>query len=210
MNNIMAKRWSVIFVIVLLLWAPPLAAHHFKGLPHFNYFENYPQIPQDEFLGQMGDYECSLVIYDFQGIDKGEALMPDKVCFYLVVFNLRMNNIYNGAVNIEILNNDRQIYSEFMEAAVEENIYTMQENLTGTGRYSLRVILNDAERTKIMVPFVLSSQKIPWGKYIGLIMIICVVMVIVGSRRARVKMDRKQVQGEQAKQAKQASGVRNG
>ncbi len=63
MSQCIKERSSMFFIVLLLLWAPPLAAHHFKGLPHFNYFENYPQIPQDEFLGQFGDYECSLVIY---------------------------------------------------------------------------------------------------------------------------------------------------
>ncbi len=35
-------------------------AHHFKGLPHYNYFENYPQVPEEEFIGEVGDYEVSL------------------------------------------------------------------------------------------------------------------------------------------------------
>jgi hypothetical protein len=33
----------------------PLHAHHFKGLPHYNYVENYPQTPEEEILGQSGD-----------------------------------------------------------------------------------------------------------------------------------------------------------
>lgn len=192
-------RYFIILVCVLLLvCVPPLAAHHFKGLPHFNYFENYPQIPQDEFLGQSGDYECSIVIYDFQGIDKTEAQMPDKVCFYMVIFNLRQNNVYKGALKMEIMNGDRVIYTEDKKSAVEENIYTIQRNLSDNGNYTMRVSLQDGEHTQagqntqITVPFVLSSQKIPWGPWVAAIMLLCVVTAIVGSRRARVRMDRKQ------------------
>jgi len=35
-----------------LVTAPSTEAHHFKGLPHFNYFENYPQVPQEEYIWQ--------------------------------------------------------------------------------------------------------------------------------------------------------------
>ncbi len=190
--SVMISRSVVSVMVLLLVVVPPLAAHHFKGLPHFNYFENYPQIPQDEFLGQSGDYECSLVIYDFQGIDKREAEMPDKVCFYLVIFNLRENSIYAGAIDMDIMDDDKIVYSEHKNQAVEENIYTTQRNLGDDGDYALRVRLADGKGTEIMVPFVLSSQKIAWGKWVALIMVFSVVIAAVGSRRTRVRMDRKE------------------
>ena len=43
--------------VLLCVCVPVLFAHHFKGMPHFNYFENYPQIPQEDFIVQSGDYE---------------------------------------------------------------------------------------------------------------------------------------------------------
>ena len=53
-------------VLFLVVMAACARAHHFKGLPHYNYFENYPQVPEEEFLGEVGSYEVSLVVYDFQ------------------------------------------------------------------------------------------------------------------------------------------------
>ena len=54
----MKTRCITLFICCLGL--SPAFGHHFKGLPHFSYFENYPQVPQDEFLAQAGNYECSL------------------------------------------------------------------------------------------------------------------------------------------------------
>ena len=76
-------RVLMLLVSVSLLGVGSVAAHHFKGLPHYNYFENYPQVPEEEFLGQAGDYEVSLVVYDFQGIDRENVEDPDNVRLFL-------------------------------------------------------------------------------------------------------------------------------
>lgn len=41
-----------LMIFLGLVTAPSTEAHHFKGLPHFNYFENYPQVPQEEYIWQ--------------------------------------------------------------------------------------------------------------------------------------------------------------
>ena len=50
-------------------------AHHFKGMPHFAYFENYPQAPQDEYLAQAGEYEMHFCSDGCQNhfVEEGEA-----------------------------------------------------------------------------------------------------------------------------------------
>lgn len=129
--------------------------------------------------------------------------MPDKVCFYLVLFNLRINGVYAGPLLVEIMDGETTIYSEKMSSAVEENIYTLQRNLGDAGDYSLRLTLEDKDRTVIDVPFILSSQRIAWGLWVSLVMITCVVVVIIGSRRARVRLDRQQ--NAQSKQRNQVN-----
>lgn len=70
--------WSIRLAVAWLLAAGVAAAHHLKGLPHYNYFENYPQVPEEEFVGEVSDYEVSLVVYDFQGINRDNVDSPDR------------------------------------------------------------------------------------------------------------------------------------
>jgi hypothetical protein len=178
-----------LFAVMLV----PITAypHHFKGLPHFNYFENYPQIPQDEYLWQEGDYEFSLVIYDFQGIEKTDANQPNDARLYLVIWSLRENRIYNQELIVRILDHEEPIHGVRFDAAVEENIYSFQHVLPETGKYSLQVDLADG--TVATIPFKLSSQKVPWGKWVGGVLVVLVVIVAIGSRRARVLQDRREL-----------------
>ena len=166
-------------------------AHHFKGLPHFSYFENYPQVPQEEYLGQEGEFEFSLVIYDFQGIKKEDVQQPDDVRLFLVIFNLRENKVYNGPLTLDILDRGRSIYSEEFSSSVEESIYTFQRALPPSGKYSLGITLHDGSKLRATIPFTLSSQKVHWGKWVAGLMFVLVTIVAIGSRKARIKMDRK-------------------
>lgn len=188
-------KFNLILLLVIIsifsLMLPSSNAHHFKGLPHFSYFENYPQVPQDEFLGQEGEYEFSLVIYDFQGIKKEDVQQPDDVRLYLVIFNLRENKVYNGPLTLEILDHRRSIYSENFSSSVEESIYTFQQALPPSGKYSLGINLHDGNKLHATIPFTLSSQKVHWGKWVAGLMLVLVTIVAIGSRKARIMMDRK-------------------
>ena len=166
-------------------------AHHFKGLPHYNYFENYPQVPEEEFLGQAGGYELSLVVYDFQGINREDVQHPDQVRLFLVIFNLRNNKVYQGALTLEVLDRDAIVVSESHQGAELENLYSLHKSLSDTGKYSLRVTLHDEGDVVCNIPFVLSSQKVHWGKWIGGGLVILISVAAVGARKARVARDRR-------------------
>jgi len=183
---------SLLLLIASLAWVPTAFPHHFKGLPHFSYFENYPQVPQDEFLAQSGDYECSLVLYDFQGIKRSETQQPNNARFYLIAYDMRDNTVYNGPLTMTLLDGDNPTFTRRMESSQEESIYTLQKSLPETGDYSLRVTLHDEDNLQITIPFLLSSQKVPWGRYLLLSIGVCVGVVAVGSRRARVVQDRRE------------------
>jgi len=167
-------------------------AHHFKGLPHYGYFENYPQIPQEEFLGQGGKYEVSLVLYDFQGINLNMAEHPEDVRMYLVVYDLLKNSAYQGELRMDILDGEEVIYTKIQEKSQEESIYSIHRSLSDDGDYSLLLSLSDPSRTQIRVPFLLSSQKVHWGKWIVLFMAVFLGVAGYGARKKRLNMDRKQ------------------
>ncbi len=169
-----------------------LMAHHFKGLPHYNYFENYPEIPEEEFLGQVGDYEVSLVVYDFQGIQRDKVDDPDMVRLFLVIFNLRNNDIYGGPLTLEVLDNGEVVHSERHKSSELENLYSMHQDLPDTGNYSLRLTLHSVGDLQCVIPFMLSSQKIHWGKWVAAVLFLLIIVAAVGARKARVAMDRKE------------------
>lgn len=184
----------LISLLAAILCLLPLAAmaHHFKGLPHYNYFENYPEIPEKEFLGQVGDYEVSLVVYDFQGIQRGEVDDPDMVRFFLVIFNLRNNDIYGGPLTLEVLDKGEVVHSERHKSSELENLYSMHQELPDTGDYSLRLTLHSMDDLQCVIPFKLSSQKIHWGKWVAAVLVLLIIVAAVGARKARVSMDRKE------------------
>ena len=184
---------------ILALFPGEVGAHHFKGLPHYNYFENYPQVPEEEFLGQAGNYEFSLVVYDFQGINREEVEEPENVRLYLVIFNLRDNKVYNGRASLEILDRGKVVASSFEPSAELENMYSLHRKLPDSGKYRLRIILHDENDSVCEIPFQLSSQKIHWGKWIALAMIILVAIAAVGARKKRVDLDRKASAGGRAR-----------
>jgi len=191
--NIPKIKFRIILCIVpaLLILSSAVFSHHYKGLPHYSYFENYPQVPVEEFLGQIGEYELSLVIYDFQGLKRSEVEQPDDIRLFLIIFNLYDNRVYSGPVTLQILDGSKIIYSEDIDAPEEENIYRLNQKLPSSGDFSLSVILRDEENLKTSIPFQLSSQKISWGKWIALALIIMVAVTAAGSRRARILLDRK-------------------
>ena len=179
------------FLVALFGAAPGIvSAHHFKGLPHYNYFENYPQVPEEEFIGQAGDYEVSLVVYDFQGIDRDKVESPDNVRLFLVIFNLQDNTVYGGALTLEILDGDRVLFTEKHDAAELENLYSMYRELPQSGDYSMRITLHDENDLVCTIPFRLSSQIVHWGLWIAVGLGVLIVITAIGARRARVKQDR--------------------
>ena len=166
--------------------------HHFKGLPHYNYFENYPQIPEEEFIGQAGDYETSLVVYDFQGINRDKVEHPDNVRLFLVIFNLLDNRVYGGPLTLEILDRDEVVHTHRFEAAELENLYGMHKELSPEGKYALRMTLHDENDLQCVIPFRLSSQIVHWGRWIAGVLVVLLIIAGFGARVARVKEDRRE------------------
>lgn len=183
-----------VLALTLVLWITSVSsfAHHFKGLPHYNYFENYPQIPEEEFLGQAGEYELSLVVYDFQGINRSDVQDPDKVRLFLLIFSLKNNTVYQGPLTLEILDRGQVVHSERHESADLENIYSAHRNLPNSGKYTLRATLHGKQGITCDIPFQLSSQSIHWGKWVVLVVLTLIVVAAIGGRKARIAMDRKE------------------
>jgi|TARA_B100000959_G_scaffold285576_2_gene360776 hypothetical protein len=164
--------------------------HHFKGLPHYNYFENYPQVPEEEFHGEAGNYEISLVVYDFQGIDRKQVEDPDKVRLFVMILNLQDNGVYGGRLTLEILDRDQVVETQVFKSSELESLYGMSRKLPETGKYALRLTLHDEGDLQCTIPFQLSSQETHWGPWVAAGLGVFLVVAAAGARRARVKQDR--------------------
>ncbi len=116
---------------------------------------------------------------------------PDNVRLFLVIFNLLGNSVYNGAATLEILDGKEVVASSYEETSELENLYSLHRNLPGTGNYSLRVTLHDEDDLATVIPFRLSSQKIHWGKWVGLAIIGLIAVAAVGARKKRIALDRR-------------------
>ena len=184
------SRWRL-FLIFALVAAHPAMAHHFKGLPHFSYFENYPQIPQEEFLWQEGEYEFSLVLYDFQGLQRQDLSQPDDTRLFLAIYSLRENRVYGGPLLMEVLDDSEPVLRVRRQTPEEEMVYQIHGILPPAGDYSLRISLLDEAGVQAVIPFQLSSQKIGWGKWIAAGLLLLVLVAGIGARKARVSQDRK-------------------
>jgi hypothetical protein len=176
----------------VLSFAGPLSAHHFKGLPHYNYFENYPQVPEEEFLGQAGNYEMSLVVYDFQGLQRENVQEPGEVRLFLVIFNMLDSTVYNGKLTFEVLDGNQPVHSKSFRNAELENLYSIHHELPDSGEYSIRLTLHDADDLSCDIPFRLSSQQTHWGRWISLLLLVLMTVTAWGARRARLTIDRRE------------------
>ena len=187
-------KTSILLLIALAVafLVPPAMAHHFKGLPHFSYFENYPQVPQDEYLGRIGHFETSLMIYDFQGLTKTDAEQPDDVRMYLVLFDLKNNETYTGPLTLRVMDGDNPVAERTFAHSEEESLYALTRRLPLDGDLSLEIKLGDGSELVDRLPFLLSNQRMAWGRWVSLALIALVGFAAWGSRRMRVLQDRKE------------------
>lgn len=226
----MMKKTTSLFFLFLAIWVfDPIEAHHFKGLPHYGYFENYPQTPIEEYLGQSKRYEFFLVLYDFQGLRRESVEQPDDVKFFLNVYDLVADKAYSGPLKLEILDGERVLDSVIFKSAEQESLYYYNHKLSDDGDFALRVNIIDlklpeeetlrlqkteelknnnlpvtnrlsqdvAQKSQVhiletgVIKFETSAQKISWGKWLSLALLVLVAIAAVGARRKRILDDRK-------------------
>jgi hypothetical protein len=113
-------------------------AHHNKGLPHYGYFENYPQVPTEEFIRIDGRWEVGATIFNFQGIESRESSdTPNDVKIYAYIYDLQEDEGYTGPVRMEIVLDDQVVSSFERVEPDQEGVYLSRETLPQSGDYDL-------------------------------------------------------------------------
>ena len=160
-------------------------AHHNKGLPHYGYFENYPQVPTEEYVTIQGHWEMGATLFNFQGMDRRNSDTPNDVKIYSYIYDLDRGANYKGATDFSI-EYDGEIISHFDRVAVDtEAVYSTRETLPRSGDYML-IAHFDGHTVKLPFHVELASDGVSWGVVAGILVPVLLVFLLAlhGRRRA--------------------------
>ncbi|MEZ4742950.1 MAG: 4Fe-4S binding protein [Bdellovibrionota bacterium] len=156
-------------------------AHHYKGLPHYSYFENYPQVPILEFIAEGHDYEMLATVYNFQGLNMEQVDSPDDVRLYVYIFDIQRNKSYLGKVNFEISSDNEKILQINKLEPEQESIYLLQKKIKEQSNLLLTAsFLNDeGKQIIIKLPIQITPSFLEaYGVYFAIVGFFIVVMAI--------------------------------
>ena len=138
----------------------PSLAHHYKGLPHYNYFDNYPQVPYLEFSRETPRYAVYMTVYNFQGLKRELVESPEVVRFYLYIYDLAADTVYKGEASFEILADGRPLHRTGPMLPEQESIYVIEHRIDVQGDLVLRanVFSDDGSRATVDVPFMIEKS----------------------------------------------------
>jgi hypothetical protein len=179
-------------LLVFLTAAGPAEAHHNKGIPHYGYFENYPQTPVEEYVVIDGPWEMGAVIFNFQGLDRRTADTPNDVKIYLYLYDDRTGSAYEGPLEVEIWS-DGEVVSTFERVKVdEEAVYSTRETLPRSGDYELLARVGE-EQVSLTFQVDLASDRLPrgWIAGIGGSAALLIGLAALGRRRRRRRRRRR-------------------
>ncbi|MCP4903589.1 MAG: 4Fe-4S binding protein [bacterium] len=156
----------LMFPIVGLLaiaWLPGVAdAHHNKGMPHYGYFENYAQVPSEEYLTIQGRWEMGATLFNFQGLDRRTADTPNDVKIYISLFDVEAGSGWEGLVDFSILHEGEPIAEFTREKVDEESVYSTRETIPESGDYEL-IARVDGDRISLPFHVDLAGEGLRWG-----------------------------------------------
>ena len=185
------KRTVTLAVAALLmgvLTAPDLAsAHHNKGLPHYGYLENYPQVTTEEYTRSNGTWEMGAVIFNFQGLNRRTSDTPNDVKIYFYLMNEAAEANYAGPLEITILDGETPVASYKRDKPDEETVYIGRETLPHSGTYTLRAKMLSGDTKPLTLDFYvdLASDDFNWplAGGIGTGLILFIVLIRYGKKQ---------------------------
>jgi ferredoxin len=186
---IVSSRAVIAASAMVLFFLVPrnLDAHHYHGLPHYGYFDNYPQTPTEEYIAGDGRWEMNFTLYNFQGMQREDVNQPNDVQIFLVIFDLKDNSIFGGRAKIEIISQDR-LLANWNQMAEQESIFLIHTEIPDPDDLNLRVTFDDPDGKPITLT---SSFQLPGegGQrplvWVGAGLIFLVVALIFAGKQKR-------------------------
>ncbi|MCP4444964.1 MAG: 4Fe-4S binding protein [Myxococcales bacterium] len=185
-------RLPVIAIVALVasFALPSVAqAHHNKGLPHYGYYENYPQVPTDEYVAIRGKWEIGATFFNFQGLTRRDSDTPKDVKIYAYLYDLEADYAYMGEADFEI-RKDGKVIARFERLQVDsEAVYSSRETFPESGDYQLVAIMGDTE-VKLDFYIELAGNGINWFLVIaiGLPVLLVFGLAFHGRRRTKKRL----------------------
>lgn len=145
---------KIFLVSLFLLPLSILKAHHYKGLPHNSYFENYPQTPILEFLHEDDSKEIFLTVYNFQGISLDQVQDNDMIRLYIFLYDVSNNTPYTTPTRFEIYSRGVLIHTEEELEPQEESIFSIHKSIVNQDDLALKVYFKmNGQVEPITLPF---------------------------------------------------------
>ena len=172
-----------IFTIALIVICNSLtvSAHHYKGLPHYNYFDNYPQVPILEFIEERDDYAVFVTIYNFQGLDLDMVEAPNDVRFYIYLYDMQKDGSYVGDAAFNIYSHGKLVKKYINIKQEEERIFSIRTELKEQDDLILESLITTktGEIVKVRMPIKITETFIDkYGLYLAVLAFFVVVGVI--------------------------------
>ena len=158
-----AAAWLLVFLVC----APAVSeAHHNKGLPHYGYFENYPQVPTQEFIDEVGRWEVGVVLFNFQGMDRRTSDTPSDVRFFAYAYDIDGGRGYKGPLSLRVEHDGEAVASFDRLEPDSEGVYVGRQAMPVSGTYTLWFDL-EPESGSVSVPLEfevdLDVDRIDWA-----------------------------------------------
>jgi hypothetical protein len=174
------RRQEVIGMIWLLFlflfFVAPSQAHHIRGLPHYGYAENYPQIPT---------YEETRIVDDWQIRFSFIRIFETKHCDLAVyIQNLKTGKPYQGTVTFHVFGQreDPDESHPFDTHLDPTNTFRVQWVYEEDGIYILRLRFKD-ERKEYIEDFKMQMGKVGFNPFWiilpGIVVGILMLMIII-------------------------------
>lgn len=182
------RRLPVIVGLLAMLLPMTASAHHNKGLPHYGYFENYPQVPTDEYVQIDGRWESGATVFNFQGLQRRTSETPNDVRIFGYVYDLEKDEGYEGALTLTVLF-DGEVVDTFERLEPnEEAVYVVRVALPSSGQYGLRFDgVDDGTPWSTTLPFRadMAADAVNWPLLAGLGVVVFAVFVLAAGNNRR-------------------------
>jgi hypothetical protein len=179
LKKIKMKNRLRVLVILLFMLVNAVKAHHYKGLPHYNYFDNYPQVPIFEYINETEDYTVFITIYNFQGLSLDMVNSPDDVRFYVYLYNLNTDKSYVGEAQFNLYSHGELIKRFINIKQEEERIFSVKAAIKEQDDLILEAIFTDENGKEIIIPTSIEITNSFFDEY-GLYIMIGLFFLIVG------------------------------
>ncbi len=178
------KFWkqTVIFLGVFLI-TTSAHAHHIRGLPHYGYSKNYPQVPTYEESRVVDDWEISfsyIKIFETKNCD---------LAIYLK--NTKTGKPFDGVMSFKVFGEHEDPHDvHAYDAHRHTNTYRVGWVYEKDGIYTLRITFNDGAKTYVE-DFRMQMGNVGFNKFWlilpGVVILVLVVLNIIKRRRERMK-----------------------